>query len=259
MSDDDFEALLDDFEALDGRAAANRSDGARAPAAVTSHPGSSARSGTAGLATATSHDHSHHSHHSDRSHGAHHVSHGNEIPLKGDSLDDLLAEISDDEDNGGGMGLIMRAARPGARAAIAASASTGSGSGGYGSATGTNSSLLSLAPSGGGSSAAKCFPPHVGGASVERGRTVSANRPRACSSLRCTSCSHRVVEFAGEAWDPTTDYLALRLNYPDHDRLAANLVPASSGTARGAARDPFFFFFFFFLVVAVALCVWTRW
>jgi hypothetical protein len=41
--------------------------------------------------------------------------------------------------------------------------------------------------------------------------------------LRCTSCDFKVASFDDFDWDSSTDYLFLRNNAPDFERLKSNL------------------------------------
>lgn len=69
---------------------------------------------------------------------------------------------------------------------------------------------------------ARCFALCIGGSSVSIGHGNSVNR-RSCSTIRCTSCDFKVISFDDFEWDPTTDYLFLRNNAPDFERLKSNL------------------------------------
>ena len=55
--------------------------------------------------------------------------------------------------------------------------------------------------------------------------------PRSCSNLMCLSCDFRVVSFDGWRWSDGADYLFLRNNYPDFQRLSSQLVPDRSARA----------------------------
>ena len=46
---------------------------------------------------------------------------------------------------------------------------------------------------------------------------------RACDRLRCTDCDFCVCVFHNYAWDSSVDYLFLRNNIPDFDRLKSKL------------------------------------
>lgn len=45
----------------------------------------------------------------------------------------------------------------------------------------------------------------------------------ACNNLRCTSCDFKVSIFKDFAWDPTTNYLFLRNNMPDFEKVRPKL------------------------------------
>lgn len=68
----------------------------------------------------------------------------------------------------------------------------------------------------------KCCPVFVGGSSVTNGVGTAASK-RSCDQLRCTSCDFRVLMFDDCEWDPSCDYLFLRNNMPDRQKLRAKL------------------------------------
>ncbi|XP_067456519.1 cilia- and flagella-associated protein 418 isoform X2 [Thunnus thynnus] len=68
----------------------------------------------------------------------------------------------------------------------------------------------------------KCCPVFVGGSSVTNG-VGTATSKRSCDQLRCTSCDFRVLMFDDCEWDPSCDYLFLRNNVPDRQKLRAKL------------------------------------
>lgn len=47
---------------------------------------------------------------------------------------------------------------------------------------------------------------------------------RSCDTLRCTSCDFKVASFDDFDWESSTDYLFLRNNAPDFDRLKSKLT-----------------------------------
>ncbi|XP_040899365.1 protein C8orf37 homolog [Toxotes jaculatrix] len=68
----------------------------------------------------------------------------------------------------------------------------------------------------------KCCPVFVGGSSVTNGvGTVTSKR--SCDQLRCVSCDFRVLMFDDCEWDSSCDYLFLRNNMPDRQKLRARL------------------------------------
>ncbi|XP_052817557.1 cilia- and flagella-associated protein 418-like [Mya arenaria] len=69
----------------------------------------------------------------------------------------------------------------------------------------------------------KCFPVFIGGAADPQGYGNTVNK-RSCNKLRCTSCDFLVASFDNFTWDRTTDYLFLRNNSPDFNRLKSKLV-----------------------------------
>jgi len=52
-------------------------------------------------------------------------------------------------------------------------------------------------------------------------------------SLACVSCDFKVIAWNGYAWSPSVDYLFMRYNYPDYDKLQSNLVPTPGQVAYG--------------------------
>ncbi|OWF35625.1 protein C8orf37 homolog [Mizuhopecten yessoensis] len=71
-------------------------------------------------------------------------------------------------------------------------------------------------------SARKCFPVYIGGSASSLGMGNSMN-PRCCDQMRCTSCDFKVAIFDNFEWDASTDYLFLRNNCPDFQRLKPKL------------------------------------
>lgn len=68
----------------------------------------------------------------------------------------------------------------------------------------------------------KCCPVFIGGSSVTNG-VGTATSKRSCDQLRCISCDFRVLMFDDCEWDPTCDYLFLRNNMPEHQKLRTKL------------------------------------
>ncbi|XP_019964668.1 cilia- and flagella-associated protein 418 [Paralichthys olivaceus] len=68
----------------------------------------------------------------------------------------------------------------------------------------------------------KCCPVFVGGCSVTNG-VGTATSKRSCDQLRCISCDFRVLMFDDCEWDSSCDYLFLRNNVPDRQKLRAKL------------------------------------
>ena len=48
---------------------------------------------------------------------------------------------------------------------------------------------------------------------------------RTCDKMRCTSCDFKVCSFDNFEWHKDTDYLFLRNNAPDYERLKSHLDP----------------------------------
>ncbi|XP_072169601.1 cilia- and flagella-associated protein 418-like [Diadema setosum] len=72
------------------------------------------------------------------------------------------------------------------------------------------------------SSERKCFPVFLGGSSMTLG-VASTVVQKACDQLRCTSCDFRIVCYDDLEWDASCNYLFLRNNVPDLQKLRAKL------------------------------------
>ncbi|CAN9513895.1 unnamed protein product [Ophioblennius macclurei] len=68
----------------------------------------------------------------------------------------------------------------------------------------------------------KCCPVFVGGSSIANG-VGTATSQRSCDQLRCISCDFRVLMFDDSEWDSSCDYLFLRNNVPDRQKLRSKL------------------------------------
>ncbi|XP_047217560.1 cilia- and flagella-associated protein 418 [Girardinichthys multiradiatus] len=68
----------------------------------------------------------------------------------------------------------------------------------------------------------KCCPVFIGGSSVPNG-VGTATSQRSCDQLRCISCDFRVLMFDDSEWDASCDYLFLRNNVPDRQKLRDKL------------------------------------
>lgn len=71
--------------------------------------------------------------------------------------------------------------------------------------------------------ARRCLPVYLGGSGEILGLGSAVNQ-RPCDQLRCTSCDFRVCNFDNMAWKADTDYLFLRNNVPDFDKLKPKLI-----------------------------------
>lgn len=76
---------------------------------------------------------------------------------------------------------------------------------------------------------------------------MSFDHSRTCDQLRCTDCDFKVSTFDNFQWKKDTDYLFLRNNMPDFDRLRSKLMP-KKGTClvppvRSLEPPPGFLFF----------------
>ncbi|KAJ3598320.1 hypothetical protein NHX12_001831 [Muraenolepis orangiensis] len=76
------------------------------------------------------------------------------------------------------------------------------------------------------------------------GQSVESRLVWSCDQLRCTSCDFRVLMFEDQEWDSSCDYLFLRNNMPDRERLRAKLRRSRGRRAYAcqcswfSARDP---------------------
>ncbi|XP_076338829.1 cilia- and flagella-associated protein 418-like isoform X4 [Tachypleus tridentatus] len=68
----------------------------------------------------------------------------------------------------------------------------------------------------------RCLTAYLGGTAVSTGLSSSLTQ-RACSNLRCLSCDFNVTMFDNYCWDQSTDYLFLRNNMPDFQRVKKKL------------------------------------
>ncbi|XP_005093271.1 protein C8orf37 homolog isoform X3 [Aplysia californica] len=88
--------------------------------------------------------------------------------------------------------------------------------------TSKNSTLSTSGNSQSKSEQKRCFPVYLGGSGETMGRGASMNK-HACDQLRCTSCDFRICHFENMAWSRDTDYLFLRNNAPDFQKLKGKL------------------------------------
>nr|XP_022342962.1 protein C8orf37 homolog [Crassostrea virginica] len=76
----------------------------------------------------------------------------------------------------------------------------------------------------------KCFPVYLGGSMCSQGMANSFSQ-RTCDKMRCTSCDFKVCSFDNFEWHKDTDYLFLRNNAPDYERLKSHLDPKNGSRA----------------------------
>ncbi|XP_064599444.1 cilia- and flagella-associated protein 418-like [Liolophura sinensis] len=76
----------------------------------------------------------------------------------------------------------------------------------------------------------KCYPVYLGGTSSQDGIATSLSK-RSCNALRCTSCDFKVSVFDNLEWSPDTDYLFLRNNAPDFQKLKSGLLSRTGSRA----------------------------
>ncbi len=164
---------------------------------------------------------------------------GRPVAAASDDIDALLSLTAGGDGGGGG----------GSRAAAGSSLPRGpsfgvAGGRGVGSVAGagllTPTSSFSAAGGGGGdgggivggAAADKCRAVCVGGATAELGGTRTGLPPRACSSLRCTSCDFAVERWpsisgggggGGVKWSAGVDYMFFRNNMPNRSKLEVKL------------------------------------
>ncbi|RUS84182.1 hypothetical protein EGW08_008069 [Elysia chlorotica] len=84
-------------------------------------------------------------------------------------------------------------------------------------------SKLSLRESASCEQTRRCLPVYLGGSGDRLGLGSAVNQ-RPCDQLRCTSCDFRVCIFDNMAWKKDTDYLFLRNNVPDFEKLKSKLI-----------------------------------
>ncbi|GFG31575.1 hypothetical protein Cfor_08049 [Coptotermes formosanus] len=70
----------------------------------------------------------------------------------------------------------------------------------------------------------RCFPVYIGGSDHSSGCST-VGMPRSCSNLHCISCDFAVYTFDNFQWLPDTDYLFLRTNMPEFERVKDHLLP----------------------------------
>ncbi|XP_042144397.1 protein C8orf37 isoform X1 [Ixodes scapularis] len=75
----------------------------------------------------------------------------------------------------------------------------------------------------------QCYVVHLAGTETARGLSTSVTK-RACDRLHCFQCDFQVCSFDGFAWNQATDYLFLRNNVPELERLRPQLA-RQPGTA----------------------------
>ncbi|XP_067121034.1 cilia- and flagella-associated protein 418-like [Centruroides vittatus] len=73
-----------------------------------------------------------------------------------------------------------------------------------------------------GDSKKRCFPIYLGGTSIMTGLSTNLKQ-RTCDNLRCIKCDFKVSSFDNFTWKNTTDYIFLRNNMPDFNKLKVNL------------------------------------
>lgn len=69
----------------------------------------------------------------------------------------------------------------------------------------------------------KCRALYIGGSNSISGRATLKEK-RACDNIRCTSCDFKVLQCNDYEWHNSVDYLFLRNNMPDFNRIKRKLV-----------------------------------
>lgn len=68
----------------------------------------------------------------------------------------------------------------------------------------------------------RCYAVYLGGSDQPTGQATAISQ-RACNNLRCTGCDFRVCQFNNYKWTSDTNYLFLRNNVPDFEKLKPKL------------------------------------
>ncbi|CAD5115915.1 DgyrCDS4848 [Dimorphilus gyrociliatus] len=76
----------------------------------------------------------------------------------------------------------------------------------------------------------KCMPTCIGGSNDTIGLSTALEK-KCCSRLRCTHCDFNLIMVDDRAWHKSTDYLFLRNNMPDIDKMKTKLVVRKGGRA----------------------------
>lgn len=80
------------------------------------------------------------------------------------------------------------------------------------------------------SSKSKCRSVLIGGSSYTPGQATLKER-RTCNNLRCTNCDFKVIQINDCEWHSSVDYLFLRNNMPDFNRIKSKLVKRKGSRA----------------------------
>lgn len=81
------------------------------------------------------------------------------------------------------------------------------------------------------SSKQRCSRVVLGGSEASRGARVSAFSKVVCDNLLCSSCNFKVLSFFNKEWSSSTDYLFLRNNMPNVNKLSMNLIDRRGSVA----------------------------
>jgi len=81
-----------------------------------------------------------------------------------------------------------------------------------------------------GSTKTKCRTVFIGGSNYTSGQ-ASLKEKRTCSNLRCTNCDFKVIQIDDCEWHSSVDYLFLRNNMPDFNRIKKKLVKNNGSRA----------------------------
>jgi hypothetical protein len=73
----------------------------------------------------------------------------------------------------------------------------------------------------------RCTRVALAGCDATRGLKASAFSRSACDSLLCSQCNFKVLVFLHGSWDKSVDYMFVRNNMPNVDKLKAKLITHS--------------------------------
>eukprot|EP00668_Euglena_longa_P001850 GGOE01002171.1.p1 GENE.GGOE01002171.1~~GGOE01002171.1.p1 ORF type:complete len:242 (+),score=48.30 GGOE01002171.1:88-726(+) len=77
----------------------------------------------------------------------------------------------------------------------------------------------------------RCGTVKVGGTAWPAGCSPTFMVEKKCDNLRCTKCDFRVIWFDDYAWSPSVNYIFLRNNVPDFQKLQEKLDPEPGACA----------------------------
>lgn len=116
-------------------------------------------------------------------------------------------------------------------AATRSRATAPAGGGGFSLASLSNTSFAGPKAAAGAGAKTRCSQVVLGAARCSRGLRASAFSPCVCDALLCSQCNFKVLSFADRRWQAAADYLFLRNNMPNRDKLATRLDAAPGAVA----------------------------